>query len=219
MDGARTAVTGPIRVTLCGRPNGPEVLDPGRENLQEGRRVYLVYNPCRRHSMLHVIEAIERRLSHVNVFLITLGVSFLVMGMLLNTVNIAGRYLFRAPIRSTYELTGLFMVLMICLGWPRTTEVKGHVSVDILTSRLPQSIRRGLELVTLLLGLFSFILMMWSSILTGLQFGRMDSCTDLLRIPYAPVSLLMALGAFLVSVILLFQFVHGVAEFSKRGNH
>jgi TRAP-type C4-dicarboxylate transport system permease small subunit len=169
--------------------------------------------------MLRTIEAIEKRLSKVNLFLITLGTSFLVTGMFLNTANIGGRYLFRAPIRSTYELTGLFMVLMICLGWPRTTEVRGHVSVDILTSRLPHSVRRVLELVMLLFGLFSFILMTWSSILTAGQFSRANNCTDLLRIPYAPVSLLMALGAFLVSVILFFQFVHGVAEFSKRGNH
>jgi TRAP-type C4-dicarboxylate transport system permease small subunit len=169
--------------------------------------------------MLRMIEAIEKKLSVLNLYMITLGTAFLVIGMFLNTANIGGRYLFRTPIRATYELTGLFMVLMICLGWPRTTEVKGHVSVDILTSRLPQSIRRGLELITLVFGLFSFILMTWSSILTALQFGQMGSCTDLLRIPYAPVSLLMGLGAFLVSVILLFQFVHGVAKFSKRGSH
>jgi len=169
--------------------------------------------------MLRVIEAIEKRLSKVNLFLITLGVSFLIIGMFLNTANIGGRYLFRAPVRSTYELTGLFMVLMICLGWPRTTEVKGHVSVDILTSRLPDSIRRVLELIMLLIGLISFILMTWSSILTAGQYHKMGSCTDLLRIPYAPVGLLMALGALLVSVILLFQFVHGVERLSKGGSH
>ena len=169
--------------------------------------------------MLRIIEAIEKRLSKVNLFLITWESTFLVVGMFLNTANIGGRYLFRAPIRSTYELTGLFMVLMICLGWPRTTEVRGHVSVDILTSRLPDSVRRVLELIMLLIGLTSFILMTWSSILTAGQFSKANNCTDLLRIPYAPVSLLMALGAFLVSVILLFQFVHGVARLSKGGNH
>ena len=168
--------------------------------------------------MLRMIEAIEKKLSVLNLYMIILGTAFLVIGMFLNTANIGGRYLFRAPIKSTYELTGLFMVLMICLGWPRTTEKKAHVSVDILTSRLPRSIRRGLELITLLLGLFSFILMTWSSILTAVQFGQMGSCTDLLRIPYGPVSLLMALGALLVSVILLFQFIHAVDKMVKGGN-
>jgi TRAP-type C4-dicarboxylate transport system permease small subunit len=168
--------------------------------------------------MLRIIEAIEKRLSKINLFLITLGVSCLVIGMFLNTANIGGRYLFRAPIRSTYELTGLFMVFLISLGWPRTTEVRGHVSVDILTSRLPDSIRRVLELITLLIGLASFVIVTWSSVLTAIQFSQMACCTDLLRIPYGPVSLLMALGAFLVSIILLFQFVHGVERMSKEGN-
>ena len=168
--------------------------------------------------MLRIIEAIEKRLSVLNLFLITLGVSFLVIGMFLNAANIGGRYLFKAPIKFTYELTSLFMVLMICLGWPRTTEVSGHVSVDILTSRLPPSVRHVLGLITLLMGLASFIAMTWSSVLTAIQFGQMGSCTDLLRIPYRPVSLLMALGSFLVSIILLFQFVHAMDKLKKGGN-
>jgi len=168
--------------------------------------------------MLRIIEAIEKRMSILNYFLITLAVGFLIIGMFLNTANIIGRYLFRAPVKSTYELTGIFMVLMICLGWPRTTEVKGHVSVDILTSRLPNSIKRVLELIMLLIGLTSFILMTWSSILTAVQYNKLGSCTDLLRIPYLPVGMLMALGSFMVSIILFFQFVHGVEKLSKGGN-
>jgi len=168
--------------------------------------------------MLRIIEAIEKRMSILNYFLITLAVGFLIIGMFLNTANIIGRYLFRAPVKSTYELTGIFMVLMICLGWPRTTEVKGHVSVDILTSRLPNSIKRVLELIMLLIGLTSFILMTWSSILTAVQYNKLGSCTDLLRIPYLPVGMLMALGSFMVSIILFFQFVHGVEKLSKGVN-
>ncbi len=168
--------------------------------------------------MSRIIEAIEKRMSHLNYFLITLAVGFLIIGMFLNAANIGGRYLFRAPIKFTYELTGIFMVLMICLGWPRTTEVRGHVSVDILTSRLPNSIKRVLELITLLLGLIAFILMTWSSILTAVQYDKLGSCTDLLKIPYLPIGLLMALGAFMVSIILLFQFIHGVEKLSKGIN-
>ena len=148
----------------------------------------------------------------------TWAVGFLIIGMFLNAANIGGRYLFRAPIKSTYELTGLFMVLLLSLGWPHTTDVKGHVSVDILTSRLPNSIKGVLKLITLLLGLIAFILMTWSSILTAVQYNKLGSCTDLLRIPYLPVGMLMALGSFMVSIILLFQFVHGVEKLSKGGN-
>ena len=168
--------------------------------------------------MLRIFEAIEKKLSIVNVFLITLGASLLVIGMLLNAVNIAGRYLFTAPIKYTYELTSLIMVLLISLGWPRTTEVKGHVSVDILTSKLPNSTKRVLGLMTLLMGLASFIAMSCGLVLTAVQFHKTGDCTDLLGIPYGPVSLLMASGAILVSIILLFQFVHAVDKMLKGGN-
>ena len=167
--------------------------------------------------MVRIIEAIEKRMRVLNVFLMTWAIGFLILGMFLNAANIGGRYLFRAPIKPTYELTGLFMVLLLSLGWPHTTDVKGHVSVDILTSRLPNSIKHVLEIITLVMGLASFIVMTWSSVLTAVQYYQMGSCTDLLQIPYLPIGLAMALGAFLVSIILLFQIVHGLEKISKGG--
>lgn len=168
--------------------------------------------------MFRIVEAIEKKISVLNLFLITLGVSFLIIGMFLNAANIGGRYLFRAPVKSTYELTGLFMVLLISLGWPHTTEVKGHVSVDILVSRLPNSIRRILDIITLVLGLISFIALTWSSVLTGIQFNKLGQHSDLLEIPYLPIALLMALGAFLASVIIFFQFIHALESIFKGRN-
>jgi TRAP-type C4-dicarboxylate transport system permease small subunit len=144
-------------------------------------------------------------------------VSLLVITIFLNVLNIGGRYLFRAPVKFTYELTGLLMVFLICLGWPRTTEVKGHVSVDILTSRLPLGAKRVLECITLLMGLGAFIVMTWSAIATAMNFYRMGNATDLLHVPWGPVALLMALGACLVSIILLFQFIHALDRVVRGG--
>ncbi len=166
--------------------------------------------------MFRIIETIERKISHLNLIMITIGISFLVLGMFLNTGNIGGRYLFRAPIRSTYELTGLFMVFLIALGWPHTTEVKGHVSVDILTSRLPDSIRKVLDIFTLFLGLVSFVVLGWSSVLTGIQFHQVGNQTDLLRIPYMPIAMLMAFGAFLAALMIFFQLVNGLKKMIGR---
>ena len=168
--------------------------------------------------MVRIIEAIEKRLGKVHLVMITIGVSLLVITIFLNVLNIGGRYLFRMPVKFTYELTGLLMVLLISLGWPHTTHVKGHVSVDILTSRLPQGVKRVLELITLIMGLCSFIVMTWSSVVTAMNFYRMGNATDLLHIPWGPVALLMGLGAFLVSIILLFQFVHLLDKVAKGGN-
>ena len=167
--------------------------------------------------MVGIIEAIEKRLAKAYLVMITIGVSLLVITIFLNVLNIGGRYLFRAPVKFTYELTGLLMVLLISLGWPHTTHVKGHVSVDILTSRLPQGVKRVLELITLLMGLCSFIVMTWSSVVTAMDFYRLGNATDLLHVPWGPVALLMALGACLVSIILFFQFVHAFDRVVRGG--
>ncbi len=53
--------------------------------------------------------------------------------------------------------------------------------------------------------------------MTAMDFYKLGNATDLLHIPWYPVALLMGLGACLVSIILLFQFVHALDTVAKGG--
>jgi len=126
--------------------------------------------------------------------------------MFINILNIAGRYFIKVPVKPTYELTGLFMVMLLALGWPYTSAIRGHVFVDVLTMRLPKSIQIGLEILNSWIAFIFFMAMAWSSVETAKQFYKLGSHSDLLEIPYLYLAVLMAFGAFLVCIVILLQF-------------
>lgn len=166
--------------------------------------------------MFRIIESIEKKLGGLSWLLIVFGSFFLVLVMFINIINIAGRYLFRMPFKSTYELTGFFIIVVLCLGWPYTTYIKGHVSVDVLLIRLPRTIQNMLNIINYLIGLVFFSAMTAGAFKTGIQYHNLGQCSDLLRIPYLPLAWLMALGAFLVSVVILLQFFHELNRIHKE---
>ena len=79
-----------------------------------------------------IFDAIERRLKALNKFLIIIGAGFLLVEAALTILNITGRYVFNTPVKSTYEVTSLLMIIVLSLCWPYTANEKGHVRVDVL---------------------------------------------------------------------------------------
>ncbi len=101
------------------------------------------------------IDALVRRASD---WLVGAGAVVLATLMLMTFFDVVGRELLNAPIVGTVDLTELYMGLIVYLGIGATTYNGGHISVDIVTLRLPARARRAL-------GLFSQIV---CSLLAGL---------------------------------------------------
>ena len=167
---------------------------------------------------MNVIEAFEKRLTSLNKKLALLGASFLLIEMFLTTTNIVGRYLFSKPIRSTYEVCQLFMLIVLSLCWAYTESVGGHVRVDIFEVFFPRLLRRILSIVMQLLGLVAFVILTWSLVVTGIQFNKIGSNTDALEIPYSPFAFLMALGATLTVIVILLGFYHVFKKLNDKSN-
>lgn len=167
---------------------------------------------------MNVIEAFEKRLTSLNKKLAFLGASFLLIEMFLTTTNIVGRYLFSKPIRSTYEVCQLFMLIVLSLCWAYTESVGGHVRVDIFEVFFPRLLRRILSIVMQLLGLAVFVILTWSLVVTGIQFNKIGSNTDALEIPYSPFAFLMALGATLTVIVILLGFYYVFKKLNDKSN-
>jgi len=167
---------------------------------------------------MNVIEAFEKRLTSLNKKLTLLGASFLLIEMFLTTTNIIGRYLFSKPIRSTYEVCQLFMLIVLSLCWAYTESVGGHVRVDIFEVFFPKLFKRILSIVMQLLGLVVFVILAWSLVVTGIQFNKIGSNTDALEIPYSPFAFLMALGATLTVIVIFLGCYHLFKKLSDKSD-
>ena len=145
--------------------------------------------------------------------------SLALFGMMMVTVaDVIGRYFFANPIKGAWELTGF---LLICAGpWAMAycQLKKGHIRVDFIQKRLPEKVQAILTSFACLVGLAAFSVMCWRAIVLTqyyLSITRGDA-TDTLGIPLFPFALVLAIGAGMLALVLLFHLVQSLAEVKRK---
>jgi TRAP-type C4-dicarboxylate transport system permease small subunit len=130
------------------------------------------------------------------------GMIFVIPLMLLTTGDVVGRSLFNKPIAGTFELSEYMLAVIILLSAAYTQQVKGHVSVDFLTSRFSPTTQRILQLLTTILSLLVMTIVVWQGLVLGLE---EKAVTDQLRIPKAPFKILVGISGVLLWLQLFFD--------------
>ena len=138
--------------------------------------------------------------------------------LVLTAINVAGRYLFTAPLRGAEEMTGFLVVAIVMLGAAEAYRRGDHIRIDILTDKLgPRGVRWIDVLSHLAVALFAANLLR-----TGLhtvefshRFGAYSS--GYLQIPmWIPQTALVAGGALLLAMALLKLVESGQSFFRER---
>jgi TRAP-type C4-dicarboxylate transport system permease small subunit len=120
--------------------------------------------------------------------------------MLLTFADVMLRGFFNKPIPGTFEISQYILAVFILLGAAYTQQVKGHVGVDFITSRLSPRLRAICEIVTTLLSLFIIAVVVWQGWVVGIE---EKAVSDQLRIPQYPFKVLVCVGGFLLWLELL----------------
>jgi TRAP-type C4-dicarboxylate transport system permease small subunit len=133
--------------------------------------------------------------------------------MLLTTSDVVGRKFFSKTIPGAFELSEYILAIFILLGAAYTQQVKGHVGVDFITSRLSPRLRAVCQIITLLLSLFIIAILIWQGWVEGI---RERTVSDMLRIPQSPFRLLVAIGGFLLWLELLIDLFSVLGKLKRR---
>jgi len=155
----------------------------------------------------------QKVIHRLNFYVAVVGMSFIIPLMLLTTGDIIGRKFFSKTIPGTFEISEYILATFILLGAAYTQQVKGHVGVDFLTSRLSPRIRIACEIITTLLSLFIIGIVVWQGWAEGI--GE-RAVSDQLRIPQYPFRLLVAVGGFLLWLELLTDLVSSIGKLKRR---
>ncbi|MBU2962431.1 TRAP transporter small permease [Citreicella sp. C3M06] len=129
----------------------------------------------------------------LRVALAALGGVLLMALMALTVVDVIGRYLFNSPLIGATELTELLLAAVIFLGLPAVALAEEHVSVDLLTDRMPPWVQPWR---LALAGVFSGVvlaLVTWRIWIYAGQIGSYGGATNSLRLPIAPLGYFCAL--------------------------
>jgi TRAP-type C4-dicarboxylate transport system permease small subunit len=155
----------------------------------------------------------KKGIQRLNLYVGMAGMSLLIPLMLLTTSDVIGRGFFRKPIPGTFELSEYVLAVFILLGAAYTQQVKGHVGVDFITSKLSPRLRAVCEIITTLLSLFIIAIVIWQGFLEGI---RERTVSDMLRIPQYPFRLLVAIGGFLLWLELLIDLTSSTGKLIRR---
>jgi TRAP-type C4-dicarboxylate transport system permease small subunit len=163
--------------------------------------------------MVSFFEIARKYIQQATRYVSYVGMILLIPMMLLTSVDVAGRALSLRPIPGAVEISSYMLAVFILLGVAYTHQVKGHVRVSMLLSRLPKRAGLTLDVITSLLSLFIIALLAWQGWAVGME---ERAVSDMLRIPQRPFKLLVALGAFFLWLEVLIDLLTTIRQLARR---
>lgn len=128
--------------------------------------------------------------------------------VVLTFVNVILRFFFSAPIAWAEEISGLMYTFMIYIGLSETHKLDTAVSVDVLTSILPEKVKRVLSVARTL-----FCMLTWCVLIVlGIQLvlATTTSDTAYLHIPYRFVYMIIPISGFFCMVQLIHRLIQQI---------
>lgn len=146
------------------------------------------------------MQTLLTRLSHLMAAIACLCLVFL---MVVTFLDVAGRYLFDAPLTFAVELIELSMGLLVSLGLAVTTLNRGHIAVDLLSNAVGSIGKQLLARLTALVGAVVFGLMAWRLWDRATNFKEDGLATQVLFMPVYPVVMVMSVAALVAALVAL----------------
>jgi len=126
------------------------------------------------------------------------GVALMFM-MLLTVADVIMRE-FDHPIVGTYELVGLSAAVVIGFCIPYTTSVRSHITVDFLTMRMPEKVKKILLIITRFMGIFLFVFIGYNLFIMGADLHRSGEVSLTIQVPFYPIAFGIGVCCFLQAI-------------------
>ena len=137
------------------------------------------------------------------------GMFVLLPLMLLSSLEVVSRAIWDRPLPGTVELSSYMLVIFILCGLAYTHQVRGHVRVNLLLTKLPPTLALLIEVITLLLSLFIMAVLAWQGWVVGLE---QKTVSDMLRIPQLPFRLLVSVAGLMMFLELLIDLFEALGK-------
>ncbi|RLC72698.1 MAG: TRAP transporter small permease [Chloroflexi bacterium] len=132
--------------------------------------------------------------------------------MVLTVGDVVGRYFFTKPILGTFELTEFMLAVLVFCSLGYTQVRKGHISIDVVVSRLPSRAQAIIDTLTYLGSLGLFSLVTWQSIINAIRLWRGHNVSGILGVPIYPFLIVVAVGSFLFCLALVIDFLNSLSK-------
>lgn len=162
---------------------------------------------------MNLLEGLKKVVHQLSRWVCIAGMWLVLPLMFLTVADVFSRDFANKPISGVFELSEYMLSVIILSGAAYTQQVKGHVSVDFLTSRFPLSVRRITEVLTTLLCLCVVTLVVWQGFALGIE---EKGVSDMLRIPKAPFVILVGAGGLFLWLELFIDLIESIIRPDRR---
>jgi TRAP-type C4-dicarboxylate transport system permease small subunit len=123
--------------------------------------------------------------------------------MILTGLDVCFRYIFNSPITGSFEMIEFMLPIVIAFGLAYCALEKGHVQVELVTSKLPRRPQALMNCIACLVFFGLFLLITWQSWIRakGMMDAGQRSIT--LDVPVSPFVLALALGSAALCLVVL----------------
>jgi len=170
----------------------------------------------------------NRRASHllgdaiykVSVICNRVGTALIFCMMLLTTVDVILRGAFNRPITGAFETTELLMLMAVALGLAYTQSKKGHVSVELVASRLSKQARAANDVFVYVICLGIYALISWQAVVGGQRQQIANVViSEVMKIPVYLFYYVLALGCVILCLVFVLDIIdalHSLRGGTKR---
>lgn len=161
------------------------------------------------------IDRFERFVNSLSSWLNWVAGAALVTMLVLIVADIIGAKLFKWPIPGGIEMVGFLGVIVIAFAIAHTQVLRGHIEVEFLVVRLPQTAQKVIAGIVYFLGMALFALLAWRSydFAHTLQVKGEVSMTQ--GIPFYPLVYGIAFCSISVFLVLLVQCIRAVSRMKQ----
>ncbi len=166
--------------------------------------------------LIKAADSLEKGLSPVTRVIGAIGAGVIGLMMLVTVVDVGGRRIFNMPLLGSMDLTLLMMVVVVFFSIAHTELKKGHVTIDLITSKFRIKAQNIINSVMYFFFLIVFGWMTWQLYLSTLELWHNETVSATLEIPVFPFSFMATLGCALLSLLVLAHFLQYVAGGLKK---
>lgn len=131
-----------------------------------------------------------------------IGAIWVLLLMLLITVDVIGRAFFNAPLFGVPEIVKVSVVGIVWCMMAHTLRIGAHLRSTILLDLMPSTLQRLIEIVSCFMGIAIFALIVysgWNNTIESWRIGEFEG-EEPARIPTYPIRCLVLIGAALTAI-------------------
>ena len=151
----------------------------------------------------------------IGIFGIAVAGVMLTSMMFLTFFDVAGRYVLNKPIFGSLEVTEFLMALLVSFGLGYTALNKGHIRVDLIMQYTGRKTNLWFDIFAYGISCVFFMFVSWRVWLHALKVYASNLTSPALFIPVYPFIFLLSVGAGLVTLVFLRDFLKSVEEVNK----